>query len=114
VSLLAEARGAPAGLDPAPAAPARLRAVAVDLVENDAGALTLLGQILVEQGHPSEAVGALRRAAALDPANVPARLTLVQAYRDSGRPDQARQEMEKLGSLDPAAPGGALRPLTAR
>ena len=114
VSLLAEARGAPAGLDPAPGAPARLRAVAVDLVEDDAGALTLLGQILVEQGHPSEAVGALRRAAALDPANAPARLTLVQAYRDSGRPDLARQEMEKLGSLDPAAPGGALRPLTAR
>jgi protein O-mannosyl-transferase len=114
VSLLARARGAPAGLDPAPGTPARLLVVAVDLVEDDAGALTLLGQVLVEQGHPSEAVGALRRAAALDPANAPARLTLVQAYRDSGRPDLAQQEMEKLGSLAPAAPGGALRPLTAR
>ena len=31
-----------------------------------------------------------------------------------GRPDLARQEMEKLGSLAPATPGGALRPLTAR
>lgn len=114
VSLLARARGAPAGLDPAPGTPARLLVVAVDLVEDDAGALTLLGQVLVEQGHPSEAVGALRRAAALDPANAPARLTLVQAYRESGHPDLARQEMEKLGNLAPATPGGALRPLTAR
>jgi Flp pilus assembly protein TadD len=114
VSLLAEARGALAGLDTAPGTPARLLVVAVDLVEDDAGALTLLGQVLVEQHHPSEAVGALRRAAALDPANTPARLTLVQAYRDSGRPDLAQQEMEKLGSVASTAPGGALRPLTAR
>jgi Flp pilus assembly protein TadD len=114
VSLLATARGAPAGLDPALGTPARLLVVAVDLVEDDAGALTLLGQALVEQGHPSEAVGALRRAAALDPANAPARVTLIQAYRESGHPDLARQEMEKLGSLAPATPGGALRPLTAR
>ena len=114
VSLLAKARGAPPGLDPASGTPARLLAVAVDLVEDDAGALTLLGQVLVEQGHPSEAAGALRRATALDPASAPARLSLVQAYRDTGRLDLAQQELEKLRSPVPAAPGGALRPLTAR
>lgn len=114
VSLLAKARGAPPGLDPASGTPARLLPVAVDLVEDDAGALTLLGQGLVEQGHPAEAAGALRRATALDPASAPARLSLVQAYRDTGRLDLAQQELEKLRSPVPAAPGGALRPLTAR
>jgi Flp pilus assembly protein TadD len=114
VSLLAKARGAPPGLDPASGTPARLLAVAVDLVEDDAGALTLLGQALVERGHPSEAAGALRRATALDPASAPARLSLVQAYRDTGRLDLAQKELEKLRSPVPAAPGGALRPLTAR
>jgi len=114
VSLLREARGAPGGIDPAPGMPANLLAAAVGLVEDDAGALTLLGQVLVEQGHPSEAVGALRRAAALDPANAPARLALVQAYREGGRQDLARREVEELGRLDPTAARGALRPLTAR
>ena len=114
VSLLVKARGAPPGLDPASGTPARLLPVAVDLVEDDAGALTLLGQGLVEQGHPAEAAGALRRATALDPASAPARLSLVQAYRDTGRLDLAQQELEKLRSPVPAAPGGALRPLTAR
>lgn len=114
VSLLAKARGAPPGLEPTSGTPSRPLAVAVDLVEDDAGALTLLGRVLVEQGHPSEAAGALRRAMALDPASAPARLTLVQAYRDTGRLDLAQQEMEKLRGPIPAAPGGALRPLTAR
>jgi hypothetical protein len=114
VSLLAKARGAPPGPEPASGSPSSPLAVAVDLVEDDAGALTLLGQVLVEQGHPSEAAGALRRATALDPASAPARLTLVRAYRDTGRPDLAQQELERLRGPIPAAPGGPLRPLTAR
>jgi Flp pilus assembly protein TadD len=106
VSLLGQARGGPGGLTPAPGTSASgLLVVAVDLVEDDPGALALLGQVLVDQGHPSEAVGALRRAVALAPASVPPRFTLVQAYRDTGRPDLARQELSSLRTLDPAAAG---------
>jgi protein O-mannosyl-transferase len=106
VSLLGKARGAPDRLTPAPGTPASgLLAVAVDLVENDPGALALLGQVLVDQGHPSEAVAALRRAVALTPGSVAPRFTLVQAYRDSGRPDLARQELSTLRTLDPVAAG---------
>jgi protein O-mannosyl-transferase len=106
VALLDQARGSPDGLTPTSGTPASgLLAVAVDLVEDDPGALTLLGQVLVDQGHPSEAVGALRRAVALAPASVAPRFALVQAYRDSGRPDLAHQELSSLRTLDPVAAG---------
>ena len=103
ISLLEQARGAPGGLTPAPAS--GLLAVAVGLVEDDPGVLALLGQVLVEQRHPSEAVGVLRRAVALAPTTTPPRLSLVQAYRDNGRPDLASQELVSLRTLDPTAVG---------
>jgi Flp pilus assembly protein TadD len=105
VSFLEQARGGSAVRTPAPAPTAGLLSVAVELVEDDPGALALLGQVLVDQGHPSEAVGPLRRAIAVAPGTVAPRVTLVQAYRKTGRPDLARTELEELRRLDPAAAG---------
>ena len=76
---------------------------AIGLVEDDPGTLMLLGRALVEQGHPGDAIFALRRAAALDPSAVPAHFWLVQAYQGVGRADLARQEMDLLRRLDPRA-----------
>jgi tetratricopeptide (TPR) repeat protein len=72
-------------------------------VEDDPGALTLLGRSLVEQGKPAEAARALKRAVALSPAAVPAHFWLVQAYRNSGRYDLAREELDVLHRLAPRA-----------
>jgi Flp pilus assembly protein TadD len=105
VSFLEQARGGSAVRTPAPAPTAGLLSVAVELVEDDPGALALLGQVLVDQGHPSEAVGPLRRAIAVAPGTVAPRVTLVQAYRKTGRPDLARTELEELRRLDPTAAG---------
>lgn len=106
ISLLKQARGRPSGPGPAPAIGAHgSLSAAVDLVEDDPGALALLGQVLVDQGHPSEAVKALRRAVALAPSTVAARLTLIQAYRDTGQPDLAREELGEVVRLDPGAAG---------
>jgi Flp pilus assembly protein TadD len=104
VPLLLRARGLP------PAAPATSSgpdsaplAMAIALVEDDPGTLMLLGRALVEQGHPGDAIFALRRAAALDPSAVPAHFWLVQAYQGAGRGDLARQQMELLRRIDPQA-----------
>ena len=105
VSLLEQARGESAVRTPASAPTAGLLSVAVELVEDDPGALALLGQVLVDQGHPSEAVGPLRRAIAVAPGTVAPRVTLIQAYRKIGRPDLARTELEELRRLDPTAAG---------
>jgi len=107
VPLLERARGLP----PAPAsvpgrtAPTPL-VTAIGLVEDDPGALMLLGRALVEQGNPGAAVFALQRAAALAPSAVPAHFWLVQAYEGVGRGDLAREQMDILRRLDPRAAGG--------
>jgi Flp pilus assembly protein TadD len=72
-------------------------------VEDDPGALILLGRALVEQGNPGDAILALRRAVALDPSAVPAHFWLVLAYRGVGRDDLARQQTELLSRIDPRA-----------
>ena len=107
VPLLERARGLPPGPPPGPGgrAPTPL-AKAIGLVEDDPGALTLLGRALVEQGKPGDAAFALMRAAALAPSAVPARFWLVQAYRGVGRADLAREELEVLRRLDPRAAEG--------
>ncbi|MEX2222093.1 MAG: tetratricopeptide repeat protein [Candidatus Rokuibacteriota bacterium] len=111
VPLLERARGLPPGPPPGPGRPALAPlAKAIGLAEDDPGALTLLGRALVEQGKPEDAVLALKRAAALAPALVPARFWLVRAYRTSGRDDLAREELEILRRLDSrAAEGAAVR-----
>lgn len=109
VPLLERARGLPPGHRMDPGAPTPL-AKAIGLVEDDPGALTLLGRALIEQGKPGDAVLALERATALAPALVPARFWLVQAYRTGGRDDQAREELAVLRRLDPrAAEAAAVR-----
>ena len=104
IPLLDRARGVQArsGVGPSPPASSLLR-TAISLVEDDPGALTLLGQSLIEQGKPEEAIDALGRAAALAPGATAAHFSLVQAYRQSGHDDLARDELSVLRRLDPAA-----------
>ena len=105
--LLERARGLPLGPSPDMGGPASTRlAKAIGLVEDDPGALTLLGRALVEQGEPVDAVFALTRATALAPLAVPARFWLVQAYRGVGRVDLAQEQLEVLRRLDPRAAAG--------
>ena len=107
VPLLERARRLPPGPPPSPGGPAPTPlAKAIGLVEDDPGALMLLGRSLVEQGKPGDAVLALERAAALAPSAVPARFWLVQAYRGAGRDDLAREQLEVLRRLDPRAAAG--------
>jgi len=104
VPLLERARGLPLRPSPDPGGPASATlAKAISLVEDDPGALTLLGRALVEHGKAAEAVLALTRAVTLAPTLVPARFWLVQAYRASGRDDPAREELEVLRRLDSRA-----------
>lgn len=107
VPLLLRARGLPPAPPPGPGgrSPTPL-ATAIGLVEDDPGALVLLGRVLVEQGNPGDAVFALNRAAALAPWAVPAHFWLVQAYRGVGRDDLAQEQMEVLRRLDPRAAAG--------
>ncbi len=104
ISLLTRARGAPSAAEPASTIdPRDALSAAVDLVEDDPGTLSLLGQVLLEQGHPLEAVKALRRAVALAPGTTAAHTILVQAYRKTGQPDLAREELGKIERVDPGA-----------
>jgi len=100
IPLLERARGVRARPGPGPLPGLR---TAVDLVEDDPAVLTLLGQWLIEQGQPEEAIGALDRAVALDPGATAAHLALVEAYRQSGRGERAQEELSVLRRLDPAA-----------
>jgi tetratricopeptide (TPR) repeat protein len=104
IPLLERARalpGAPVAGHVGPAAVSLSRAIS--LVEDDPGALALLGRSLVEEGKPAEAAQALTRAVALAPTSVPARFWLVQAYRRSGREDLAQAELDVLRRLAPRA-----------
>ena len=105
--LLQRARGLTPAAPPVLGGPAPTPlATAIGLVEDDPGALMLLGRALVERGNPGDAVFALRRAAVLDPSAVPARFWLVQAYEGIGRGDLAREQMDLLRRLDPRAAAG--------
>ncbi|MGH2668236.1 MAG: tetratricopeptide repeat protein, partial [bacterium] len=104
ISLLEHARGVPGGPASAPDIPASaLLLRGLSLVEDDPGSLTLLGQSLLEEGKPAEAVGVLRRAVVLAPGAPAARASLVQAYREIGRDDLVDKELTALRRLHPAA-----------
>jgi Flp pilus assembly protein TadD len=104
IPLLERARGVQARPDAGLSPPASsLLRTAISLVEDDPGALALLGQSLIEQGKPEEAIDALGRAVALAPGAAAAHFSLVQAYRQSGRDDLAREQLSILRRLDPAA-----------
>jgi Flp pilus assembly protein TadD len=105
--LLLRARGLPPAPPRGAGGPVPIPlATAIGLVEDDPGALMLLGRALVEQGNSGAAVFALTRAAALAPSAVPAHFWLVQAYRGVGRGDLAQEQMEVLRRLDPGAAAG--------
>jgi Flp pilus assembly protein TadD len=107
VPVLLRARGLPPAPPRGAGGPVPIPlATAIGLVEDDPGALMLLGRALVEQGNPGAAVFALTRAAALAPSAVPAHFWLVQAYRGVGRGDLAQEQMEILRRLDPGAAAG--------
>lgn len=107
LSLLKQARGGPFAAEPASTIdPREALPTAVDLVEDDPGTLLLLGQVLLEQGHPLEAVKALRRAVALAPGTTAAHTILVQAYRKTGQLDLAREELGNIERVDPGAAAG--------
>ncbi|HSB42184.1 MAG TPA: tetratricopeptide repeat protein [Methylomirabilota bacterium] len=109
IPLLEGARGLPPTA-PRPDGSARPLPRAISLVEDDLGALTLLGRALVEEGRPQEATLALERAVALAPSNVPARFWLIRAYQRGGRDDLAQAELVELRRLDPrAAEAAAVR-----
>jgi hypothetical protein len=108
IPLLERARGLPGGATPGRdglPGPPLLRAIS--LVEDDPGALALLGRSLVEQGQVREAIPALTRAVTLAPAAVPPRYWLVQAYRGAGRDDLAQRELAALRGLDSRAADAA-------
>jgi Flp pilus assembly protein TadD len=107
VPVLLRARGLPPAPPRGAGGPVPIPlATAIGLVEDDPGALMLLGRALVEQGNPGAAVFALTRAAALAPSAVPAHFWLVQAYRGVSRGDLAQEQMEILRRLDPGAAAG--------
>jgi tetratricopeptide (TPR) repeat protein len=60
-----------------------------------------LGNLLMEQGQTTEALGLLEKAVALAPNNAFCRLTLGVYYRKIGRLDAARQQLERATQLDP-------------
>ena len=109
IPLLERARGLPPTAT-RPDGPARALPRAISLVEDDLGALTLLGRALVEEGRPQEAALALERAVTLAPSTAAARFWLIQAYRRGGRDDLAQAELVALRRLDPrAAEAAAVR-----
>jgi len=60
-----------------------------------------LGNLLVEQGRPAEAIGPLEKAVALAPDNAFCRLMVGVYYRKIGRLETARYELERAIQLDP-------------
>lgn len=60
-----------------------------------------LGNLLAEQGRPSEAAPALEKAVALAPNNAYCHLTLGVFYRKTGKTEQARRELLRATELDP-------------
>ena len=72
----------------------------------------LLGKVLLKEQDPVSATGYLERAEKMDPANSMTHFLLSQAYRGSGRTEEARREAELVQKLRPetAAPVEALRP----
>jgi Flp pilus assembly protein TadD len=65
-----------------------------------------LGQALVEDGKPSDAIAPLQRAVALHPKGANERFWLARAYLLAERPAEAQEHIDALRSLDAAAAAG--------
>jgi tetratricopeptide (TPR) repeat protein len=60
-----------------------------------------LGNLLMEQGRPADAIGSLEKAAGLAPGNAFCHLTLGNAYLRTRRLEGAQRELEKATQLEP-------------
>jgi len=89
--------------DPAAAIEVYRRAIAwqKDSLQQNEQPYVNLGNLLMEQGQTTEAIGLLEKAVELAPNNAFCRLTLGVYYRKTGRLDAARQQLERATQLDP-------------
>lgn len=69
---------------------------AIEINGNSVSARTLRGRLLLEAGHPKEAVGDLEFASRHDPESRSASYNLARAYRALGKTDQARILFQRL------------------
>ena len=63
-----------------------------------------LGNLLMEQGEPRQALESLERAVTLAPNNAFCHMTLGVAYRQNGKLDRAQRELETATKLEPDNP----------
>ena len=61
--------------------------------------LVALGRLRLDETKNDEAIGLLRRAVKLQPRNEAAHYSLMMAYRNAGRMDDARREKAELDKL---------------
>lgn len=78
---------------------------------SSAAAFEGLGKIAVAEGESERAVGAFRRALELEPDASSLHYALAQAYRDLGRLDEARAELELSGDAVVPIPDPLISPL---
>ncbi|HEX6926029.1 MAG TPA: tetratricopeptide repeat protein [Longimicrobiaceae bacterium] len=67
---------------------------ALELAPEDPDVFVELGFLLIDTGHPAEAVGRFRSALSLDPDSETAWIGLVTALREDGRPDAAERVVQ--------------------
>ncbi len=71
---------------------------------NDVGALKDASRLYLLLGDPEKGIQALRRAALLQPDNVPLLIELAKLYEWSRETDQAMRAWERISELDPTEP----------
>lgn len=89
--------------DPAAAIEAYRRAISwqQDSLQPNEQPYVNLGNLLMEQGQTTEALGLIEKAVALAPNNAFCRLSLGVYFRKIGRLEAARQQLERATQLDP-------------
>jgi len=73
-------------------------------IKREYESLYLLGYALAVSGKKEESIGYLVEAAALDPTDERAFYSLGYVYRDTGRPEEAKQAWRKVLELMPNFP----------
>jgi tetratricopeptide (TPR) repeat protein len=79
------------------------RAIALD--SNFAEPLVALGKLRMEQKNDAEAISLLLRAVSIAPGSESARYSLMMAYRNAGRMEEARREKAELDKLQKTPEG---------
>lgn len=85
---------------------------AILLEPNATGPFILLGKVLLKQGQAAAAQGFLEHARDMDPGNYMTHSLLGQAYRQTGRPEEARRETDLSQQLQSAANPSYTKPKT--